>query len=146
MTRLKVGGLYFLIVFSIAFAFGTLRVLFLAPMLGEIWAVLFEVSILVILSWMISSRLLKKFDLQSDCLGAIIVGASAFLLLMFIELSISVFAFGRSSTEYFGSLRVAPGVIGLLGQVFFGLIPFLQVASADGDCKEFLRRSESKQV
>lgn len=146
MTRLKVGGLYFLIVFAVAFVFGSLRVLFLAPLMGEIWAVLFEVSVLVILSWMISSRLLKKFELQSDCLGSIIVGGSAFLLLMLTEFTLSVFALSRSPTEFFGSLRVAPGVIGLMGQIFFGLIPFLQVSSADGDCKELFQRSESKQV
>lgn len=146
MTRLKVGALYFVTVFSIAFVFGSLRVLFLTPLTGETWAVLLEVLLLIIVSWIVSSRLLKKYKLQSDCLGSLIVGGSAFVVLILTEFLLSILAFGQSSVEFLDELRRAPGVIGFLGQVFFGLIPFLQVASAEGDCKEFLKRSDTKKV
>jgi hypothetical protein len=47
----KAGALYAIVVFSIGFILGTIRILLLAPRLGETAAVIVEVPIILAASW-----------------------------------------------------------------------------------------------
>jgi hypothetical protein len=47
------GALYALVVFLIGFIFGTVRVLLLAPRLGEIPAVVLETPVMLAASWFV---------------------------------------------------------------------------------------------
>ena len=54
---LTTAWLYFVIVFSFAFAMGIARGLVVAPRLGEFSAVLLEIPVLLAFSWFIARRL-----------------------------------------------------------------------------------------
>ena len=51
------------------------------------------------------------------------MGAIAFGLLMLAELTLAVGLFGRSLSEYAAHFTTPHGLLGLAGQILFGLIP-----------------------
>jgi hypothetical protein len=77
------GLLYFAAVFTFAFAMGIARVLVVAPRLGPTAAVLLEVPILVVASWIVARRLLRNRSLTLR--QRTTMGATAFTLTMASE-------------------------------------------------------------
>jgi hypothetical protein len=54
------------------------------------------------------------------------MGAVAFAWLMLAEVLLSVTLFNRSMNEYIDALTTPEGLLGLGGQVLFGLIPLIR--------------------
>ena len=121
-----VGLVYFGVVFAIAFALGTLRVLVLIPRLGETAAVLIELPILLTVSWLVCRWAIARFDVPSAFSVRLVMGVLAFTMLMLVELTGSVIGFGRTLSEHMEQYRTLPGVFGLTGQIAFGTFPLLQ--------------------
>jgi len=51
------------------------------------------------------------------------MGAIAFGLLMLAELSLAVGLFDRSPSDYAAHFKTPHGLLGLAGQILFGLVP-----------------------
>lgn len=118
------GARYFAIVFSIAFVFGTVRTVWLAPAIGATAAVLVELPLILAVSFLASRHVIARRLIATPgaALGA---GAVAFALLMISEAGLAVLLFGQSLGGWFASLWQVPGVIGLAGQMVFALMPWL---------------------
>ncbi len=123
---LKLAFIYFIGVFIAAFALGTLRVLVIIPMVGEIPAVLLEIPIVLVISWTYFKYLITRKKLILGWNDLFLLGVYAFTYLMITEYVISIYLFQRTPTDYFDSLQTTHGLIGLLGQVGFALVPLLQ--------------------
>jgi hypothetical protein len=119
------GGAYFAAVFLIGFALGTVRVLAVAPQIGETAAVLVEAPVMLAASWAVCGWLVRRFAVPRGGPRAL-MGALAFALLMGAELGVSVLLFGRSLEEHLANYRTLPGAIGLAAQLAFALIPLLR--------------------
>ena len=65
-ASLGAGLAYFAVVFAAGFVLGTLRVLVVAPHLGEIAAVVAELPIMLAVSWIICGWLLGRVALRAD--------------------------------------------------------------------------------
>ena len=117
---------YFAVVFAAAFALGVLRVTVIAPRVGALMAVLIELPIVLVVSWLVSRQVVYLFNVPKEWLPHFLMGALAFLFLMIAEPAIAIFGFGRSFTQYFAAFQSRAGIIGLLGQIAFGLIPLIQ--------------------
>jgi hypothetical protein len=127
MTQVLVSAsVYFTIVFVAAFALGALRVMVIAPHLGTLAAVLIEVPIMLGVSWVVCVQVVRLFDVPNEWLPRLLMGVLAFLLLMIAEPAIAIFGFGGSLTQYLAGVRSTAGLIGLLGQIAFALIPLVQ--------------------
>lgn len=113
------------VVFAAGFVFGTIRVFLTAPLLGELSAVLLELPIMLFVSWLACGRSARVFGVRRRR-GALVMGAAAFALLMIAELALSVLAFGRSPAESLGAFGTPAGIVGLTGQVVFGLMPLFR--------------------
>ena len=122
---LKAGIAYFVVVFAFAFAMGTLRVLVLVPRLGELTAVLIEVPLVVAVSWWVCTRAVARWQVGNAKRDRLLMGAYAFGLLIAVEWTLSVTAFGRTSAQFVQAIFTPAGAIGLAGQVVFGLMPLL---------------------
>ena len=120
------GLAYTLGVFVFAFAVGTIRVTLVAPRLGTLLAVLLEAPIVLAVSWRVSLWCVRRFNVSRDSRARILMGAVAFLALMLLELGFSVFAFGETVDHYFAKYVSTPGVIGLVMQVCFATLPWVQ--------------------
>ncbi|OYY67742.1 hypothetical protein [Sphingomonas sp. 28-63-12] len=118
------GLRYFAIVFAVAFAFGTLRTLWLAPAIGATAAVLIELPLILMVSvaaaWPIVRR--PRMMTRGEAIGT---GAIAFAVLMAAEAALAVFAFGMTMAGWLASLVRMPGPIGLAGQLIFALMPLI---------------------
>jgi hypothetical protein len=125
-AALKAGAYYALVVFLIGFATGTVRVLALAPRLGEAAAVAIEVPVMLALSWIVAAWSARAFAVSPDLAARSIMGLTAFAVLMATEVGAALFIFDRSIAEFFAPYGSLAGAIGLAGQVAFAVIPALQ--------------------
>ncbi len=115
-------------VFALGFLLGMLRALVLAPRWGELAAVGAELPPMLLASWFICRALLRRWPLARAGRYAT-MGALAFVLLMTLELGLAA-TFGESPSSYLGRLADPAGALGLVGQLGFGLIPWLQAVLA----------------
>ena len=127
MAALRAGTLYFAIMFLIGFVLGTLRVLWLVPAIGEARAVLLEVPLMLILSWLVAARVIRRVRVAATVPARAVMGGSAFALLMGAELFLSLTLFGLSAQEWLHRFADPAGLTGLAGQAVFGLIPVIQL-------------------
>jgi hypothetical protein len=129
------GLIYFCIVFGIAFVLGAVRVLVLVPRIGELYAVLIETPIILTISWMTMTWIVRlKQPQQQQCdtnvvivQNRIVTGLVAFFFLMIAEWLLSVVVFNKTTAEFLEELTSSrPQIIGLLGQVAYGLFPVME--------------------
>ncbi len=125
-TAVRAGVAYFAIVFAVGFALGTLRVLTLAPYLGEAGAVLVELPVMLAVSWLACGLVLDRWRVPAGWRHRLAVGGVAFALLMAAELGVSVLAFGRSVGEHFATYRSWGAALGLAAQVAFAAMPLVR--------------------
>ena len=93
------GAAYFLIVFLLGFGLGTIRVLLVAPCLGETMAVLLETPLMLAASWASCGWCLRWFEVAPKADARAVMGGVAFALLMAAELAVSVLLFGQTASS-----------------------------------------------
>lgn len=118
------GALYFALIFALGFVLGTVRVLWLAPLAGETLAVLAEQPIMLTASWFTAGWLVRRQDLAA-LRDRAIMGGIALLLLFFAEIALGLSLFDQTPGQSLTEALVLPGLIGLIGQIMFGLMPLL---------------------
>ena len=123
---LKAAAAYFALAFTLGFVLGTLRVTVLVPALGELVAVMVELPLMLTATWFICRRVVRHFGVPAAAGPRLAMGGVAFALLMVVEFTLSVTAFGRTPSAYFASLAAPAGMLGLAGQAVFGLWPWWQ--------------------
>lgn len=116
--------LYWAGIFALGMVLGTVRTLWLVPLLGELAAVACELPIMLGASWLWARRLVVRWRVRAGA-PALAMGLSAFLLLMASELALGLLAFGQTPGQWLAGLGRAPGLLGLAGQVLFALLPWL---------------------
>jgi hypothetical protein len=122
----KAGALYAIIVFLMGFILGTIRVLLLAPRLGEATAVIVEVPIMLTASWFVCRWCVDRLDVRRTVPARSLMGLVAFLVLMSAEVGLGA-VFGRSLADQLAIHRSLAGAIGLAAQVIFAIFPVIQV-------------------
>jgi hypothetical protein len=122
-SALKAGLVYFAIVFCAGFLFGTVRVLALAPRVGEALAVAIELPLMLAVSWLVCRRLIARLGVPAGLTPRLTMGGFAFGLLMVAEIGVSVLALGRTLSEHIEAYQTTPALMGLLGQIAFALFP-----------------------
>lgn len=122
----KNAFIYFLVIFIFGFVFGTIRVLWLTPKIGEIFAILLEVPIMICISYFIAGRIIANSEFPKIDINLLMMGEIAFVLLIASEFLLGIFGFGRSFEIIITNLISPAGMFGLFGQVIFGIIPFLR--------------------
>jgi len=126
MRAAAAGAAYFLILFSAGFMLGALRVLVIAPRLGDVLAVLLELPLMLAASWLVCLSLIRRMAVAADLVSRLLMGLTGFVLLMLAEIALGLFGFGRSLGMQLAALSQPAGLIGLAGQIAFGAIPLLQ--------------------
>ncbi len=114
---------YFAAIFALGFVLGTVRTLWLAPVLGSAAAVALELPVMLSASWWWAGRLHSRAPLPSRR-AALAMGKLAFALLLLAELALGVWGFGQSLRAWSAALASLPGALGLAGQVGFALMPW----------------------
>jgi hypothetical protein len=125
---LRAGVAAFALVFAAGFGLGTIRTIIVAPQLGETNAVLFELPLMLAVSWLVVGWAAHRWHVQSVD-DALTMGVMAFALLLSAELALAVMVFGERWQDWAGNLLRLPGVLGLAAQIAFALMPLFRVVS-----------------
>jgi hypothetical protein len=125
-NALRAGFGYFLLVFALGFALGTLRVLVTAPALGEITAVAIEIPVILAAAWPTCRWLTRRLAVSAAALPRLVMGAAALALTLAAELALAIVMFGRTPAEHLATYATAPGLLGLSAQLLFAALPLLQ--------------------
>jgi hypothetical protein len=80
------GRVYGIIVFLIGFILGTIRVVLLAPRLGETAAVIVEVPVILAVSWFVCRWSVHHLGIRRMVPARSLMGLVAFLVLMSAEM------------------------------------------------------------
>lgn len=122
------GALYFVVMFALGFVLGTLRVLVVAPRLGDWGATLIELPIMLTLSWFACRWLVGRFAVPGRVAPRLAMGATAFMLLMVAEILLGTSLLGRTLTQQVQAMTGGVGLLGLLGQFAFAAFPLVQTS------------------
>lgn len=124
---IRAGLAYFLIVFGLGFLLGTFRVLVLLSQMPEAFAVMLELPLMLVLSWIVALRLIRRFRVPKRLAPRLVMGCLAFALLMLGEVAVSLLAFGRSLSEHLVHYTEARALLGLAGQIAFAMFPAIHL-------------------
>jgi hypothetical protein len=123
MATAMIGLLYFIVIFTLAFATGVVRTLFLAPLLGPLAAVSLEVPVILAASWFVARRLVRGRSFSLAQRAAI--GALAFALTMISEAVLAHLIRGQTIAEWAAAVATPLGLFGLAAQLGFASMPVL---------------------
>jgi len=125
-TLARGAAAYFLVVFLAGFTAGTIRVLFAAPNLGETAAVLLELPLMLIVSWLACLWSVRRFAIPAGIGPRASMGAIAFALLMLGELAVARLIFHWPWSGFVAHYGTFDGLIGLVAQLQFAAFPALE--------------------
>lgn len=123
----RAGMVYAVVVFAVGFVLGSVRVLVAAPRLGGTIAVLLEAPAMLAVSWWVSRKCIAVFRVDEEVLARLLMGTTAFTVLMLAEVAVAALTFGESFTMYLRRLTSVPGAIGLSAQLAFASFPLAQI-------------------
>ncbi len=126
MTILRAAVAYWAMVFALGFVLGTVRVLWLAPLVGLVPATLIELPVMLGASWLASGWLVQRFAI-TDSGAALAMGGLAFALLMGAECALAVMLSGETPAQWLAGLRQPHAALGLAGQMVFAGMPWWRV-------------------
>lgn len=118
------GAVYAALTFLAGAVLGTLRVVLIAPRIGETLAVLLELPVMVGLSWAMAGTILRRSGLRRGR-PRLVMGAAGFAVLMTAEFALSL-AMGQPWHGFLAGFARPAGALGLAGQLVFAAIPVLR--------------------
>jgi len=121
---LFVGVLFGTSMFGAGFCLGLIRVLVVAPSIGELYAVLMELPLMFLICWLLSKSYLQKLDSPNS---GFIMGSVAFATLLLFEVALSLLVFDKTVDETLQDFTTIKGKIGLIGQVISSFFPVIQL-------------------
>jgi hypothetical protein len=117
---------YFAVVFAVGFVLGTLRVLLVAPRLGEMAAVAVELPVILASAWLICRWVMRRWAVPSDSRSRLLVGATALVLLLAAEIVLGLTLFGRELAGQLTEMTGGIGAVGLAAQIIYAFFPLMQ--------------------
>lgn len=110
------GGSYALALFALGFVLGTLRVLMIVPLVGELAATLIEVPVMLTAAWFICRRIVRCWAVASGLVQRLVMAVTFLVLLLAGEMVLGLTLMGRSWTDLLTGLTTPAGLIGLAAQ------------------------------
>jgi len=121
MTR---GAVYFALVFGVGFLLGIVRVLVLVPSLGERWAELAEMPLMLIAIIFAARFVVRRFPATQRA-SSLVSGGIALVLLIVVEFSVVLALRGMSISQYFAERDPVAGSVYVGMLVVFAVMPWL---------------------
>lgn len=133
MKRALISGtVYFLLLFALGFILGTIRVLIVAPRLGELAATLVEIPVMLVAAYFACGWTMRRWQVSG---AASIRWTMVFwflILLLLFETLLGALLFDRTIAAQWAVLSTPAGLIGLTAQIFASLLPVFVGKDAGG--------------
>jgi len=123
---------YTLCVFAIGFVLGAVRVLFLAPRIGEMAAVAIELPLMLFASYLVVKPVLRHWRIPRRFGPRLAMGLLAFAILMLLEVTLSLTLFGNTLAQHVARYGEPVAWLGLAGQLVFAAMPLILLSSKNG--------------
>ena len=127
---------YFAIVFGAGFVFGTVRVMWLVPMVGVRVAELAEIPLMLAVIVIAARSVNRRFLTGRDRYSRLIVGVMALVLLLLAELILGVMFLGLTPTDVFLGRDPVSGTGYYLSLCAFALMPWFLGGRASRSLRE----------
>lgn len=133
-ASLAAGCVYFAVVFAAGFLLGVARVLVVAPAVGEVYATLIELPVILAIAWTVCAVAVRRFQVRQIIADRLVMGSAAFALLMVAEQALGTLMGAR---EPIIERYAHPAqMLGFAGQILFGLMPLARLAIRRSDGTE----------
>lgn len=129
MRELKASLAYFAGVFSIAFILGAIRVALVVEHLGERWAELLELPLILLASYGVARMCMRRFG-PFTAGSRLRIGIFALVFMISAELGLN-FSMGQDLGEYISSRDPVSGSAYLLALALFSLMPLIVGSGPD---------------
>jgi len=125
MRIVRVGLLYFVLVFGAGFLLGPIRILWAVPRFGTRMAELMEAPIMFVVTVIAARWIVRRFALPPTASIRLGVGCVALGLMLVAEFTVVLWLRGLSISEYLASRDLVSGIVyyGMLG--VFAIMPLL---------------------
>jgi hypothetical protein len=121
---LKAGSLYFTLVFAVGFVLGTIRTLWVVPILGARTAELIEEPIMFGVSILAARWVVRKLRFPIDRGRRLALGCVALGFMLLVEFTFVLRIRGLTLREYFSDRDPISGAAYFLTLAAFGVMPF----------------------
>jgi hypothetical protein len=125
MMRLKAPFVYFLLVYLAGFAFGTIRELWIAPLIGQSNALLIELPIMAVISYFAARFVMDRTPKAKAPGDRLFIGCMAFIFLLIVEDAMSYILRGISIFTLWADFEWTAAIANIVGLVLFMLMPSL---------------------
>jgi hypothetical protein len=125
MRALKAGAAYFGLVFAAGFALGFVRVVWIVPHVGVMWAELMEMPFMLAATVLAARWTVRRFRMPATILPRLTMGLVALGLLVCAELTLVLGLRGLSIAEYAATRDPVSGSVYVAMLVVFALMPLL---------------------
>jgi hypothetical protein len=116
---------YFLALFALGFVLGTIRVLFVAPQIGDLGATLLEVPLLLTAAFFLCRWAVGRWQVSPALATRWAIMLWFLVLLLLFETLLGIALFGRTLAETWAGLATPAGLVGLTAQIIAALLPLL---------------------
>jgi hypothetical protein len=120
---LTAATVYFLMLFALGFALGTIRVLLVAPQIGVLGATLMEVPLMLIAAFLMCLWTVGRWHVPPGLATRGAMTLWFLVLLVLFETLVGVALFGRTLAGTWAGLATPAGLIGLTAQAIAALLP-----------------------
>jgi hypothetical protein len=126
MTRTaKAALLYFALVFAAGFVLGPLRIVWLVPRVGQRWAELMELPIMLAVIVLAARFVVVRLAVPPDAAVRLAMGGVALTLLLAVEFTVVLWLQGLTVPAYFAQRDPVSGTAYYLSVAVFGVLPWL---------------------
>lgn len=122
---LKAGGIYFALVFGAGFVLGTLRVLFMVPVIGSRTAELVEMPVMLVGIILAARWVVRSLDVPSTACARLSMEGIALVLTLALECSVVLWVRGLSFRQYVEAVDPIAGTAYVVMLGVFVVMPFL---------------------
>lgn len=125
MNRIKASLLYFGLVLGAGFVLGLIRVPVLVPRLGERYAELLEMPVMLVVIVVAARFIVRRYQLPASVSTRLQVGFAALALSVAAELLLAAALQSQSIAQYIASRDPVSGSVYVLLLLVFALMPTL---------------------
>jgi hypothetical protein len=125
VRALQAGLAYFAIVFGAGFALAPVRILWLVPRVGQRWAELIELPVMLLVIVLAARWIVRRFDVAPSAASRLAMGMTAGALLLLVEFTVVLWLQGMTFGDYLAQRDPVSGAAYYLSVAFFTLLPLL---------------------
>jgi hypothetical protein len=119
------GTVYVVLLFAIGFVLGACRVMFVVPVIGQLWATVAEIPIMLMAAFFLCRWVMLRWNVPTDVSHRLQVAIWFLALLLLFETTVAALLFGRSFVDQWAALLEPAGLVGLSGQLAAAVLPLM---------------------